>query len=243
VQPSARATVVHSRTSSAEGRRRYVLSPQDAKRIYELAHGGPLVAFATADVKVRLDARADPAAERLFSPLDRFLRYKAHTIHVRQRDQVMNALAEVHAAMLSLKCDGHRDPRALPLHVFAPDIDLVGLDELEGRVTFDRRFGGPNNRHDGQGRQWATGAMHGTKTVSVADAVLPTGWHWDIQADRNSSTVSTGWEVWELLGRSGHLNITPDASVRAGKQSRRLWHFGIALEQETHRSRRRRSGS
>lgn len=239
VHPSLRGTTIHSRSSNASGRLRRVLTAQDAKHLYELAHQARLTVFTTAPVMMRLDARADPAADKLFIPLARFLRYKAVVIRLPIDAETSIAIRDAERAAIALSCDGARDPRILPLHVFAPSQDVAGLETLAGQQRFARAFGGPGSLEDSEERAWRNGPSHGRTSLTVAGASLPRGWHWDVQAGRNQSTINTGWEVWQMAAGRGHLNVTPDASARAGRLSRRIWHFGIEVDRATSRTRGR----
>lgn len=109
-------------------------------------------------------------------------------------------------------CDGVDDPRCLPLYVFEEQGWSKPLLTATGRSHFDGRFGGGQSRNDRRRRLWKRGPPHGRTCLTVAGAVLPTGFHWDVNAPRNPVelwTMKGGWTI------DNYLNVSPDANVRS----------------------------
>lgn len=119
-------------------------------------------------------------------------------------------------------CEGERDPRILPHHVFeSDDTHLEGLATTEGRVVFERIHGRAAARADLAGGTWTLNPhdFHGGReTLAVAGAELRVGCHWDVTSARGALTITTPKEVWQV---SGHLNIYPDAHIRGTQTARR----------------------
>lgn len=224
--PSRKAkSIVSARTASA-GRKRDVLIEQDARDLYKAAHRSQLIVFMIGSVQMRRDPRVDPATERVLLSLDQFFRYKAVLNAVQTDSNLVACVDRALASLGQLDCVDHRDPRVMPLHVFAGEHNLSQLGIAAGRANFDSTFGGATSRKDSSGRAWVTGPHHGFEELLVAGNPVPRGFHWDVQSGKNPSKLHNGWEVWELRG-DGHLNISPDGNARQGVRSRRLWHCGM----------------
>ncbi len=120
-------------------------------------------------------------------------------------------------------CEGLDDGRLLPLHAFDPGRDWSNLGEPAGRELFDRTFGKP--RVDRKSLSWnrAQPPLHGREELTVALFRLPRGFHWDVHLARHGvKTVITHHEVWQVSAQ-GYINVYPDAFVRIGDHSRRVW--------------------
>lgn len=87
-----------------------------------------------------------------------------------------------------------------------------------GRDRFDEEHGG-NTRTDIRGLVWVHGALHGrfADTLTVAGFGLPTGFHWDVQANQEIElwTPTEGWRIRK------YVNISPDAHIRGKEPSAR----------------------
>jgi hypothetical protein len=224
--PALRAIIVRSDLAASNGRKIQVLEPQDTERVYRAAHAAELIVLTTTSLRIRRDPRKDPAADRVLMTLDRFLRYKAVSALIRSANELQSSLDSAEGRLAALSCDGHNDPRCLPLHVFAAGGDWDKLDAAEERRRFERQFNGPSNRADEAGRQWRNGPWHGREQLTVARMQLPVGFHWDVNAGNTSSLLTNGWEVWALRNRISYVNVSPDSSVRKGRKGSdavKLW--------------------
>jgi len=202
----------------AAGRKVDVLSPQDTKEIYRLAHAVPLVVLATAAFKVRPDPSRDPVTDRSLVSAQSFLCHKAHFSQVRAMKHVDGALNAAEVQLDALSCDGMGDPRVLPMHVFAPEGCVFDLATLAGRRAFQKCYGPASCRTDPDRRTWRTGPSHGREVLYVGRVPLPVGFHWDVTKSSGGRRcrIVNGWQVWELTGVRGYANISPDAAVRRG---------------------------
>jgi hypothetical protein len=119
-------------------------------------------------------------------------------------------------------CEGLDDGRLLPLHAFDPGRDWSNLSEPAGRDLFTRTFGKP--RTDRQSLSWNRAqALHGREELTVALYRLPRGFHWDVHLTGHGvRSLVTHQEVWQLSAQ-GYANVYPDAFIRTGDRSRRVW--------------------
>lgn len=223
VLPFIRTQTIAHTSGAAVGRTVAVLTPQDTETVYRQAHHGPFAVLATTGYRVRRDPRADPSTDRvLWEPAD-FLRYKAHVQVVRTPGDAPAVLTAALSALSALACDGMNDARALPMQVFSPGGHGFDLASIGGQQAFRKRHGGPRERSDAEGRTWKKGPNHGKETLRLGGTDLPTGFHWDVTVPRGSSTLTNGWQVWELVDRHAYVNIAPDAGVRNGHRCKRRW--------------------
>ena len=200
-----------SRARRFNGRPVQLLSGRDAANLYRRAHrarvalfvaGRPLVPL-TPDVTIRIERTV---------PLIRFIRYKAHARPLPTvTADVSRQLDSCEAWHRSTKCEGGRDPRCLPLHVFASQ--RTDLDERTQRQAFDGSHGTGACRVDNRGLTWRLDPknFHGRERLHVAGCELPSGFHWDVSVPNGPRELATGTEHW-LVSR--YINIAPDAHFR-----------------------------
>lgn len=194
-----------------------VLEPIDAHAIYLEAHRNfvAVVQIAAVGVLKNPENRATP---RNTMTLEKFVRYKACFIVASPEHSTDDIVRVAEDWIEVVRCAGDSDPRCLPLHVFSPDRDWVGLES--STVAFDDHHGIGNRRTDSVGRRWPKDlSHHGLQVDVVAGHSMQQGFHWDAQALRNESFVYNAQEVWEIR-EDGHLNIYPDSHMRRGKNSR-----------------------
>ena len=170
---------------------------------------------------------------RYFLPLQQFVRYKALHRLVDPRaftDQSAERVTtDLHDWIAqSGKCEGERDPRCLPFHVFIANLELFDLDAPDDRRRFNDSHGAQGSRRDNNGFRWdrpSARDMHGSQSLHVAGCRLIQGFHWDvsISSRRNGATeVSNTTEIWKVWG-DGYVNIYPDAHIRSGRQCARIY--------------------
>jgi hypothetical protein len=123
----------------------------------------------------------------------------------------MSWLESFGAWLNAIGCEGERDPRCLPLHVFKTQGHDLNLPA--GRAAFDSAHGSGAERSDGDRRKWSLTPhdYHGQETLSVAGRELRQGFHWDVEPGRNTTTIVTTKEVWKV---DRYVNVYPDAHVR-----------------------------
>lgn len=194
-----------------------VLEPTDAHAIYIEAHRSfvAVVQIAAASVLKNPRSRVTP---RNTMTLERFVRYKAYFIVASPEHLIDGIVMVADKWVKAVGCSGDNDPRCLPLHVFSPERDWVGLES--STVEFDKHHGKANRRKDSELRRWPTDpSNHGQQIDVVAGHRMQRGFHWDTQALRNETFIYNAQEVW-AIGKRGHLNIYPDSNARPGKNSR-----------------------
>lgn len=218
ITPLIRTTEIGYLRGPNAGRKVQVLIPQDVRDIYKLAHKRPLAVLAITSFRVRPDPSADPAPDKALWRASEFLRFKAHVVQVRDIKNLDAVLDEAETSLDGLSCDGPRDPRVLPMHVFSPGGHRHDLSMDTGRTAFTRNYGHATSRTDDRGRVWKHGPDHGRDILIVAGTVLPAGFHWDVTKPSGGKTckIANGWVIWELTGRRGYANVAPDAAVRRG---------------------------
>ena len=170
---------------------------------------------------------------RYFLPLQQFVRYKA--LH-RRID--LGAFADQEAERVAIgledwiaqsnKCEGEKDPRCLPFHVFLANLNRYDLDVPDGRRRFNEDHGSQGSRRDNNGLHWdrpSARDMHGRRSLHVAGCRLVQGFHWDVSISSRTTgatELSNTAEVWKVWG-DGYVNIYPDAQIRAGRQCARIF--------------------
>lgn len=112
----------------------------------------------------------------------------------------------------TVKSEGERDPRCLPLHVFKARGGM-NLFDVADRRTFDAEYGAAPSRTDAEGRIWDLDPQrfHGREVLHVAGAELRAGYHWDVEPGRGFCFVTTTSEVWKV---ERYVNVGPDAHIR-----------------------------
>ena len=229
-EPTLRAIEIRSHSDKASGRPQSVLNPQDTESLYRLIHSSRCIVALTGDVRVRLNPRADPIAERAVIPIEKFVRYKASAVLIRSSQELQIGLTRADTAVNQLQSNGTTDPRILPLHLFCPSADYSDLNSNPGQAAFARSHGRASRRTDSENRHWSNGPAHGNTTLVVGGKPLPRGFHWDVASTLETSLMN-GWEIWKIV-RNGYANISPDASIRQGQRVRnqackRVWHRGM----------------
>jgi len=146
-------------------------------------------------------------------PLRRFVAYKSCWIRIPNDPTNDSWVGTVAGWSERIGCESDHDPRCLPFHVFSGD--GRDLENPERRRAFDDRYGPGSERLDEQGSTWTLNPReyHGQESLHVAGCALRRGCHWDVTAEE--WRISTPVGVWWV---NGHVNIYPDAHVRAHGQ-------------------------
>lgn len=206
-----------------------LLRGRDAWDIYRSLHANPCLVLASHRALVKSDPSQSPATLRELVPLSDFVEHKAFYALARGEEEVREAIEALGRWPGEDCCEDERDPRALPLHVFDPTTAWPSLWSEVGRLDFERRYGVKGSaRRDFAGRVWERpSALHGSpdgtgNPLVVAGRTMPTGYHWDVQRGRGKERITNTHEVW-LVGPGGYLNIYPNAHIRTGSRSRRVW--------------------
>lgn len=226
-----------------------VIEPWDAAELYRSLHRNPSAVLQLTRASIRLDPTSGEGRRNLIS-LMRFVRYKSYWSDVdlgAPLGRVIDSCAEWFTGSW---CSGDRDPRCLPLHMFAPKRDWGSLDAVDGVRDFDDVHGPPMGRVDELGRQWQhTKVLHGRESLVVGGMVLSTGMHWDVLSERSSGRIANSAEVWKFA-RGAYCNVYPDAHIRrgqvSGRSAQRVRVVSRPLEAspngERSRAKRRRRG-
>ncbi len=152
--------------------------------------------------------------------LGRLLRYKAFFRTIERMNDIQPALTEFDDWASTPPSD-ERDPRVLPLHVFAPKEDLQELDDPAARALFWRTNRSRNGGYvDSESRPWPVahpGAMHGHDALTVREFQLRPGYHWDSQGVKRESTLR-GLTKSHVIPYMGHCNVHPDGAINPKKR-------------------------
>lgn len=156
--------------------------------------------------------------------LRQFCRHKAMFHRLRlDREQISWASRFASWATL-VECDGQRDPRCLPLHVFETHRGWSKrLLRHSGRAEFESAHRLGTSLRDQNGFEWCTGPAHGLDIDIVAGHSLPAGFHWDVETrgrELELWTPTAGWVVRE------YVNVAPNAHVRWRPQHARRIRLG-----------------
>ncbi len=201
------------------GRTLQVMEPQDAGDLYRLMHRHPTVVIQIGQPTVRLNPWAEPAERNVIS-LERFVRYKAFFKRLGREGSkidIPNFLNGFQDWRQSCTCDGERDARCIPLHVFNPNLEWKELHNVEGVRAFEFCHGKAGSRVDYQNREWnPPTALHGQQ-ITVAGATLRSGFHWDVVSPHGDGRLCTSTEIWRF-SRGSYCNVYPDAAVRRGQR-------------------------
>lgn len=208
------------------------LSPRDARDLYQAAHLRPCLVLATHACHVRADPSHDSAALRELIGLGRFVQYKCSYSLVRGAAQAREAVVGFTTWPPPDACHGHHDPRGLPLHVFDPAVEWVGLDSLDVAEVFDRQYSlRSGSRVDLGGHLWEQpSARHGAAgadraALVVAGTRLPQGYHWDVQRARGRGRIVSESAVWLLTPQNAYINAYPNGHLRGetARGARPVW--------------------
>ncbi|WP_157520839.1 hypothetical protein [Herbidospora daliensis] len=197
-----------------------LISAQDISGLYRRAHRARTVVIAFGSAKILLDGRELPSNKGCMS-LEKFIRYKCFYVLISRLEEVEKGWAKALDWMNERHCEGPNDPRCFPVAAFDAQGEC-SLDSAAGRQEFialHKETKSSKHLTDACGRTWQRGPDHSRDLIQVAGTTLPIGFHWDVQAARNS-TIATGWEVWHLP-KGGYTNIHPDAMVRGGHATKK----------------------
>lgn len=214
-------TKLHRSTRPGESSRPLqLLGGWDAADIYELTHREDVAVIQIGETaRVMPHPRQEPSLNRAITLAD-FVRHKAFFAVVSARVPHDDALDRFAATFELVECDGERDPRCLPMHVFAPKHNHDAYP-LTDAAAFKRKYGSPTERTDHSGRLWAKpNGRHGGGALRIRGAAIAAGFHWDVCSTRNASELTTTVEIWSLPPGS-YVNVTPNATVRIGQRSAR----------------------
>lgn len=171
------------------------------------------------DPRVALDPnQADALKFNRHVPLRRFVEYKGCWVRIANDSANESWVGAFASWCKRIECEGEHDPRCLPFHVFSGV--GVGLENRQRRRSFDDQYGFGADRTDDKGTRWVlnTHDYHGSDSLQVAGYQLRKGCHWDVTAE--GWRISTPVAVWRV---DGHVNIYPDAHVRArGSGTRKI---------------------
>lgn len=199
------------RKIKTSGRTRAILSPDDATHLYARLHRSRVCVLLAGHVWVATHPDFESACRNdLFVRVQSFCRYKG--IVLRLNDQTTDSWPGfLDSWSNSVACEGERDPRCLPLHVFKSS--QCELDSVEGRAAFDSKHGSGAQRSDDGARRWrlTPHSFHGTDQLQVAGCQLRAGCHWDVEPGGRSTTIVTTREIWRV---DRYVNVYPDACVR-----------------------------
>ncbi len=220
--------LVHTRKGT---KKRAVLQPNDAYRLYDQLHYSPVLVCLFSSAFVSRDpGRTHPRETALIS-IEDFVRHKAAYTLLRGDADVAKAFDSFAIWRAGVHCDDENDPRALPLHMFATNCDCSRLGTTEGDKVFRDRHGRPGSRTDDERRTWNRadrGAYHGGPALRVACRELHAGMHWDVSSRRSEAKLQNSIEVWRLYGsRSSYANVFPNAHilVPAKSTAKKVWPF------------------
>ncbi len=202
-----------------------LLERRSANRLYTDIHRGPVAVLYDAPVRIRTSPGAEVELKRTV-PIDQFCKYKAFAMSL--NDNRAAAWASAFGDWLGATgCDGPRDPRTLPLHIFKmrrPSSQGLELDSAADRQRFRRVHIRDGNLVDADQRRWRTaepGARHGRDPQFVRNQELPLGFHWDVRKAVGTK-IETPMLIWKV-GPSGHLNVYADGHTRRGTGCRAVW--------------------
>lgn len=212
---------LHTSTRPAESNRRlHLLGGCDAAELYDATHRYEVAVLQLGDTaRVMPHPRKEPSLDRTVNLQD-FVRHKAFFAAVSSRLSYDDALDQFAETFAVVGCDGERDPRCLPMHVFAPGHDNESCP-MSDTDAVKRKYGAPNEMKDPRGRAWERPkGRHGGDVLRIRGAEIAAGFHWDVGSGRNDSELTTTTEIWSLP-TGAYLNVTPNAKVRSGQKSAR----------------------
>lgn len=206
------------------GTKYWLMSPEDAQFLYKEIHRSRISVICYPSVAVSVEPEARIPHDRNVIRLRRYCRYKApvETLDLTTNDHEATIRRKLEMCIewhTNRRCEGERDPRVLPLHVFLPRRDDLDLNDPDSRVSFEREHGNP--RVDRNGGIWKVGdPPHGRDISFIAGTEIRPGYHWDVQAEQGSLKLRSAAEVWQLPRRS-YLNIYPNAHMRHARRRSR----------------------
>lgn len=219
-QCATRRTVSYRVNHGANtGRRLQVMEPRDSGDLYRLMHRNPTAVIQIGQPTVSLDPSNSPS-ERNSISLERFVRYKAFFRMLGREGPRINVayfLSGFQDWRQCRACEGERDARCIPLHVFSPSREWKNLHDVKGVKAFESCHGEASRRVDDKDRDWKPpNALHGQEVAIIAGARLRSGFHWDVVSSRGDGRLCTSTEIWRF-SRGSYCNVYPDAAVRRGQ--------------------------
>jgi hypothetical protein len=219
-QEGLKVSEVRVQNRKGQGGLEFSLIPaEDVAALYRRAHRARTAVIAFCASSVLLDISELPSNKGCMA-LQRFIQYKCSFNLVSRPEEVEGALVSALAWMGGIHCEGGNDPRCYPTAVFETN-QIYPLETPKERQEFirvHRVSKRSNSLTDARGRAWQVGPYHTLELIQVGGRTLPIGFHWDVQAARDS-IIATGWETWRLPGR-GYTNISPDAMIRGGNATK-----------------------
>lgn len=201
-----------------------ILRGPDTTEIYRRAHRVHIgvVIFSPTFVCLHPDEK-EALNKNQIARLQTFLAYKCFVrlcddstvFSAEWADEIATAFLTHSAA---IHCEGERDPRCLPLHVFKNSGNLA-LGTPSGRSQFDAQYGNGQKRTDSNKRGWELSPhlFHGTEDLHVAGRQLRTGYHWDVTPGGDSTLIVTTSQMWKVRG---YINVYPDSNLRVTSKSK-----------------------
>lgn len=207
-----------SNQKGEKGRRFSVLDPWEAERLYRLTHRGYSAVFQTGSARILKDPTKLLESSNTMT-LKNLMQHKVFFSQFDGFTAAADSFDVYDEWTANVRCENHRDCRALPLHMFAPNRDWGTLAERSSRNGFEQVHGKPLHLKDERSRPWKQAtARHGNDTLTVANYELPTGFHWDVEASQNRSRMSSLTDAWRF-DSGAYLNISPDGHARGGQSS------------------------
>lgn len=195
---------------TASGRRRLLMSGDDADALYRRLHVARVGILCFERVEVPLDPRPQGSRDRLLVNLEVFSRYKSFYSRI-SIEQPAGWLGDFERWHRVVHCEGEHDSRCLPLHVFKAQ--QLNLDVITQREEFARLYGDGSVRVDDEKRMWRLSPrdFHGREPAQVAGYDLRPGFHWDVTPRAGFAKIITTTQVWEVYK---YVNVYPNAHVR-----------------------------
>ena len=171
------------------------------------------------DPRVPLHPHEDGALRfRRHVPLRQFVEYKSCWIRIPNAAANDSWIGVFVSWCGRIECEGDHDPRCLPFHVFSGD--GTDLQNAVRRRAFEDQYGSGADRLDENRARWILEPReyHGQESLCIAGHALREGCHWDVTAEQWRICTPVG--LWRV---DGHVNIYPDAHIRArGSSVRKL---------------------
>ncbi len=221
-QPTkTRRTITHQiNIGSNTGRRPQVMKPHDADDLYRAIHRLPTAVIQIGQPTVLLNPQGEPSDRNLIS-LERFVRYKAFFRMLGRAETGMDTeslLGGFQNWRQHCACDGERDARCIPLHIFSPHREWENLHEAWGVKSFESHHGKAGSRVDDKDRSWKPSkkSRSDRETVIIAGTALDPTFHWDVNSPDSGGRLCTSTQVWRFRADS-YCNVYPNATVRPGQ--------------------------
>jgi hypothetical protein len=196
-----------------------LIPSKDVAGLYRRSHRARTAVIAFGGARILLDISEQPSARGCIS-LEKFVQYKCSYSLISRPGEVDAALGKALAWLDNIYCEGPHDPRCLPMAIFEArgPYSLSTSRERQEFIRLHKESRRSSALTDSRGRTWEVGPNHTRDLLQVAGCTLPIGFHWDVQAARDSIVVN-GWERWRLPGK-GYTNIHPDALIRGGNATK-----------------------